>query len=169
MNEIYKRFSCNQFHDRKISIDLVEALLKAGMHAPSSANQQPWEFVVIDKREILDELARVSDYTCALSTAPLAIVVLSKGDKDLKIPYCKVQDLSACTQNILLQATALDLASLWIPVEPFEIRKEYMKKLLRLPYDMDAFSVICVGYADVPSKRPSRFDRERIFFNEYKF
>ncbi len=167
MNEIFKRVSNRSFQDRPVSIDLIERIIEAGMQAPTAGNQQPWEFVVINDKETLSTLSKVSVYSTPISKTPLAIVVLSKSDKELSIPVCKIQDLSACSQNMLIEATALDLGSLWIPIEPFEDRKKYVKKLLDIPDNREAFSIICVGYAQKERKQISRFDRNRIHFNKY--
>ena len=56
MSVIFKRQSIRRFTDEKVSDELIENLLKAGMQAPSAGNQQAWEFIVVsdekDKLEI---------------------------------------------------------------------------------------------------------------------
>ena len=51
MSLIFKRQSIRKYTDEKVSDEIIENLLKAGMQAPSSCNAQPWEFVVVSEPE----------------------------------------------------------------------------------------------------------------------
>jgi len=48
---IFTRRSVRQFADQPVSDEAIEKILRAAMNAPSASNQQPWQFVVIKKRE----------------------------------------------------------------------------------------------------------------------
>ena len=54
--------------------DTVTLLLKAAMAAPTAVNKQPWAFVVVNERAMLDSLAEVLPYARMLKQAPLAVV-----------------------------------------------------------------------------------------------
>ena len=56
MQEIFTRRSVRQYTDREISQQDITQLLKAAMRAPSAINQQPWEFVVLRDKEVLNEI-----------------------------------------------------------------------------------------------------------------
>ena len=45
---IFKRVSCREFTDQKVSKSDLELILRAAMQAPSARNQQPWEFLIED-------------------------------------------------------------------------------------------------------------------------
>lgn len=167
MNEIFKRVSTRQFLNSQINDKDITSLLKAGMQAPSAGNQQSWEFVVINDRTILDKLSNMSKYSTPLLSAQLAIVVVAKDDKELAFYQCKFQDLSACTENILLQATSLSLGSLWMAVAPYEDRQQYIKNALNLPENREAFSLICIGHTKDEKTQISRFDESRVHYNSY--
>lgn len=167
MNEIFKRYSTRAFTDVEVKKEDINLLLKAGMQAPSAGNQQPWEFIVVDDRNTLDELAYVSPYSVALMSTPLAIVILAKSDDELKFSNCKIQDLSACAQNILLQATSQELCSLWVSLEPYNERKDFVKNLLDIPENREAFAIICIGYSEKNKEQTLRFDESRVHFNKY--
>ncbi|MBR1610730.1 MAG: nitroreductase family protein, partial [Methanobrevibacter sp.] len=51
MSLIFERKSVRKFTGEEVSDELIENLLKAGMQAPSSCNSQPWEFIVVSKKE----------------------------------------------------------------------------------------------------------------------
>lgn len=47
MNTIFTRRSVRKYRDGKINNESIEKMLRAAMQAPSSGNQQPWEFIVV--------------------------------------------------------------------------------------------------------------------------
>ncbi|MBN1766034.1 MAG: nitroreductase family protein, partial [Sedimentisphaerales bacterium] len=130
LEAIFKRRSIRRFTDQPISDEIVEQLLRAAMAAPSAHNEQPWHFVTINDRTILEKITEVHPYAQMLKEAPLAICVC--GDKSLEndpgVDYW-VQDCSAATENILIAATALGLGSCWLGIL---LRPERMEALTQL-------------------------------------
>jgi nitroreductase len=43
-----------EFLNKPVSTEMVKALLEAAMFAPSAGNEQPWQFIVLDDRKLLD-------------------------------------------------------------------------------------------------------------------
>ena len=78
MKIIDERRSVRSFSDQKVEEEKILSVLKAAMQAPSAKNQQPWEFVVIEKDSVLKELVRVSNYVKFEKGASVAIVILAK-------------------------------------------------------------------------------------------
>lgn len=106
---IVTRTSVRQYlNDAPVPEVLVEALLRAAMSAPTAVNSQPWAFVVVNDRDVLDRLGAALPYARMLSRAPLAIVSCGVGDKFLSgdDEPLWVQDLSAASENILIAANA---------------------------------------------------------------
>lgn len=62
LNAIAKRSSIREYTGEVVSRDQLETIIKAGMAAPSAMNHQPWEFVAIDDRALLDKLGDVLPY-----------------------------------------------------------------------------------------------------------
>jgi len=104
MDAIYKRRSIRRFTPEKVPEEAITEFIRAGMNAPSAANQQPWRFVVIDDRRLLNEIPAFHQYSQMLLEAPVAILVC--GDMDLsKHEGFWVQDCSAAVENMLLEIT----------------------------------------------------------------
>ncbi|NLI59927.1 MAG: nitroreductase family protein [Clostridiales bacterium] len=168
MNAIFKRRSIRRYTDERVSEELIEQLLKAGMAAPSAGNQQPWHFVVIDDRQILDEIPKFHPYSKMLKEASHAIVVCGDGDPTrLRFEGFWVQDCSAATQNILLMATELDLGSVWLGVYPDEYKVKALKELLDLPDNIIPLSIISIGHPAETKGSADRFDVTRIHKNRW--
>jgi nitroreductase len=96
MKEIFKRRSIRKYKDKKVEKEKIEKLLKAAVAAPSAGNEQPWHFVVIRDRNILNHLAEVHPYAKMLKDAPLAVAVCGDLNKQRHEGFW-VQDCAAAT------------------------------------------------------------------------
>lgn len=169
MENILTRRSVRKFDTTKEvkKEDLIK-IIEAGCQAPSAKNQQPWEFVIIDDKQIIEELSNSSKNATFLNNCTKAIALLGKDPTTLRIPHMVCQDLSACMQNMLLMARALELGSCWISVYPVEERMQAMKKALNLPEGILAFSLMAVGHCSLDEfKQEDRFSEERMHYNRY--
>lgn len=166
MEGLLTRRSIRKYQDTKVPAEYVDALLRAAMHAPSANNSQPWRFVVVDQRELLDKIPEFHPWSKMLLQAPLAIVVCALVPEGKKFEMW-VQDCAAATQNILLAALDLGLGGVWLGVHPREERVNGIRQLLRLPADIFPFSIIALGY---PAETPTpvdRFDPLKVHYNHW--
>ncbi len=161
MEVIKLRRSIRSFEDRRVPGDMVEELLRAAMQAPSAKNQQPWRFMVLEDRELLDKLAEGLTYGKMLAQAPLALLMLAD-TRDLASPDRWPQDLAAATQNVLLQATGLGLASVWVSLYPDDGREGHVKKLLDLEEHLVPFSIVALGYSERKPHFIDRYDEDKV-------
>ena len=166
LNEIFNRYSCRNFDDKAVEKSDIEIILKAAMQAPSAGNQQPWEFIVVDKADIIQKLCTVSPYSTPCKTAKCVIVVLGN-NKLCKYPENIDMDLSACSENILLQATKLGLGTVWLGIAPLEDRMKNVRELFNLGEEIRPFALIPVGYPKRDFKQKLRYDEKRVHFNSY--
>jgi nitroreductase len=166
MREILERVSIRNFTAQPVEAEKVTHLLKAAMQAPSAGNQQPWEFVVVDDRALLDILSEASPYAGPLKRAPLGIVVLERRH-DLRFAEDTPSDLSAATENILLEAVHLGLGACWLGTAPIASRMAHVSKVLALPEDVQPYAMIALGYPEKEKPATQRFDETRIHHNGY--
>ncbi|MDD4876669.1 MAG: nitroreductase family protein, partial [Dehalococcoidales bacterium] len=131
IDAIFTRRSIRKYTKQLVSDEVIRKLLEAGMCAPSAGNRQPWCFVVINDRRVLNEIPKYHIYSHMLKEAPVAILVCSDLHKEMT--GFGVEDCSAATQNILLAAHALGLGAVWLGVYPSEPIVIDTKKLLNLP------------------------------------
>ncbi len=164
MSLLLKRKSIRKFTDKVVEKELITKLLKAAMQAPSAHNQQPWKFIVVDDRELLDELSLASSGAWMLKDVNVAIVpLLIPTDAS---PHFAIQDMSAATENILLEATNLGLGSVWIGVYPLEERFNHVEKVLNIKNGIHAFSMIALGYPKYDKETRIRYDESRVHYNK---
>jgi len=163
---IKTRRSIRKFKGQAVSPELIRQLLEAAMSAPSAGNQQPWHFVVIDQRRILDQVPTIHPYAAFCKQAPLAILVC--GDPRLeKYPGFWVQDCSAATQNLLLAAHGTGLGAVWTGVYPVDERVQAFRKLLDLPEEVIPLALVVIGHPDQKRAHPERYLQERVHHNAW--
>lgn len=161
MDAISKRRSVRKYTDQGVSDELIKKILSAAMSAPSAGNEQPWHFIVVKNKGMLKDLSNCSPYSKAVCAAPVGIVVCG----DLSVEVHKghwVQDCSAAVENMLIEATSLDLGAVWLGVYPLEDRIYYIKKLFNLPETIIPFAIIPVGYPCAEHNPVDRFQIKRI-------
>ncbi|WP_368260922.1 nitroreductase family protein [Butyricimonas sp. RTP31023st2_F12_RTP31023_210422] len=163
LENIAERKSVRKYLNKSVEEDKIDAMVKAGMAAPSGMDRRPWEFVVVTDREALDSMAAKLPYAKMLTNAPLAIVVC--GDTT-RSSYWYL-DCSAATQNVLLAAEALGLGAVWTAAYPYEDRIDVVRQNTGLPENIVPLCVIPIGYPDGPQKAKDKFDPQRVHRNKY--
>ena len=163
---IFDRRSIRKYDTRPVEVEKIVEMLKAAMYAPSANNTQPWQFMVITNREMLDELRRVHPYAAMLATAPLAILVCGDKSREPNEGYLNT-NCSAATQNLLLAAQALGLGSVWLGVFPREERIKGISGVCKLPEHIIPISLIALGYPAETKVRPARFLPEKIHWEKW--
>ncbi len=141
----------------------LEQLLRAAMAAPSGKNVQPWEFIVVKSRELLDAMAEELPYAKMLAYAPIAIVVC--GDEN-KSSYWYV-DCAAAAENLLLAAEDMGLGAVWTATYPYPERMEVCTKHLNLPENIKSLCVIPVGHPAKEDLPKEKFNPEKIHYESF--
>jgi nitroreductase len=161
MREIFERRSIRKYTDAVVPDELIEKLLMAAMAAPSAGNQQPWEFVVIRDRKVMEGIIEFHPYAQMLDEAPLAISVCADLNRETHKGYWMI-DCAAATENILLEAQHLGLGAVWLGIYPRTERVAGLKALLNLPENVMPLCVISIGYPAEKKNPSNRFDSSRI-------
>lgn len=141
----------------------ITQMLEAAMMAPSACNTRPWEFIVVESREVKEKIMQVMPYTQMLATAPTAIVIC--GRPDLQENICEgfwPQDCGAAAQNILLAAKELGYGTCWCGCYPLTQRVADMQKVLAV--SSIPLAVIAVGKADETPDARGFLDETRVTY-----
>ena len=166
LDAILSRRSIRKYTAQPISDETIKEVLEAAMAAPSAGNEQPWHFVVIDDRRMLDEIPKFHPYSRMLAGAPMAILVC--GDLELqKYEGYWVQDCSAATENLLIAAQAKGLGAVWLGVYAIEERVVGFRKLLGIPDHVIPFALISIGYPAEQKPGADRYNSSRVRRNRW--
>jgi nitroreductase len=166
MDAIYRRRSIRKYSAEQVSEEALTAIIRAGMNAPSAGNQQPWYFIIIDRRPLLEEITRIHPYAQMLHEAPAAILVCGDLDRERHTGYW-VQDCSAAVENMLLEIVDLGLGGVWLGVYPRDDRVSGLRRLLGIPERIVPFALVAVGHPAEKKNPKDEFHQERIRRNHW--
>lgn len=168
INNIMTRTSIRQFTDKPVAKETLDQLVKAGMAAPTAVNKQPWAFVVVTEKEVLDSLNANHPYA-NLKTATAAIIVCGNLNEALEGEAQEywVQDCSAATENILLAAHAMGLGAVWCGVYPNSERIPAVKKVLGLPSYIMPLNIITLGYPDQNPAPKDKWNPGKVHYQRW--
>jgi nitroreductase len=93
---ILTRRSIRRYTVETIGAEPIRMILEAGMAAPSAGNQQPWHFIVLDDRTLLDAVPEHHPHSSMIREAPVAILVCGDIAIEKHQGYW-VQDCAAAT------------------------------------------------------------------------
>lgn len=168
---IIRRRSYRKYTDELLSPDEVRLILEAGLMAPAGKRQNPWHFVVVEDREVLQALSKVKDAGAApLAEAALAIVLCA----DPATSDTWVEDLSIAAIQMQLQCADLGLGSVWI-----QMRNRYdeegntatynIRQLLNLPSQFEVLCALSIGHPNEERKPydTSKLQWEKVHIGEF--
>lgn len=147
---IKSRRSTRKFTDQPLSPEQVELILKAALMAPASKRSNPWQFVVVEDKDMLQKLSGCKKNGAGfLEGCSLAVVVLA----NVMESDVWVEDASIASIYMQLQAEDLGLGSCWCQIRNRGTEEEtdsndYVRRLLDIPYQLDVLSIIGFGYKD---------------------
>ena len=169
IENIFARKSVRAYAPQPIEKEKMELLVRAAMAAPSAVNKQPWAFIIINDRTILDKLAEKLPYAKMAAQAPAAIVICGDLSKTLHGETDKywMLDCSAASENLLLAAESMGLGAVWTAVYPEPDRMEKVRQVLSLPEHIIPFNLIPVGYPQHKEEAKDKFKKENIHYNKW--
>ena len=136
LEAIRKRRSVREYTGEAIPREDLEKIVDAGRLAPTGWNRQPWDFIVITDKAMIQKLKIVAQWMDKAG-AIIAVVL----DSSLR---WWLEDGSAAIENMLIASTALGYGSCWL--EGYTLpREEEFKKLLGVPKDKRLLTLVPIG------------------------
>ncbi|MFC1813630.1 nitroreductase family protein [Thermodesulfobacteriota bacterium] len=168
---IQKRRSIRRFSEEKVEAEKVELLVEAALRSPSSRGFNPWSFIVVTEKGLLEALSRAKPHGSSfLRDAPLGFVICA--DQDISDVW--VEDASIATIFIQLAAEYLGLGSCWIQIrkrmhDKTKSAQSYISEILNIPGTLNVESMIAVGYPDEKKSPHSRetLQYEKVYQNAF--
>ncbi|HOK94971.1 MAG TPA: nitroreductase family protein [Anaerohalosphaeraceae bacterium] len=154
-----KRRSVRAFDNRPIEPDKIALLKEAVLRSPSSRNFDPWEFIFVDDKQLLEQLSRSKPHGAEfLKDAAVGIVVCA----DPAVSDVWIEDCAIASILAQLTAQSLGLGSCWIQIRQrfYNSRmssETYIRNVLGIPEALCVLCIIAVGYpAEYPQPIPRR-------------
>jgi nitroreductase len=161
---IRSRRSVRTYTDAPVPEELLLEVVTAAMYAPSAGNQQPWHFVVVTDKNLLERASIVHPYVKMAAKAPAAVLICADLSLE-KFPGYWVQDCAAATQNLLLAAHAKGLGAVWTGIYPMQDRVEAFTKLFETPASVVPLGLIVLGYRENQPAPQDRYRPDRVHWN----
>ncbi len=160
MDAINNRRAVRDYTADAVEQPVLESLIHAAVQAPSAVDTQPWRFVVLRERQLLDRISREAKAQRLLSEpvaelrahlenpgfhifyhAPALILIAAEH----QAPWV-VEDCALAAQNLMLAAYAAGLGSCWIGFAQAYLDSAPGKQLLGIPQSWVAVAPIIVGH-----------------------
>ena len=143
LEAIRKRRSVREYTGDAIPREDLEKIVDAGRLAATGNNKQPWDFVVITNRDMIEKL-KVASQWMEKAGAIIAVVM------DPSSRWW-IEDGAAAVENMLIASTALGYGSCWL--EGYTLpREEEFKRLLNIPEEKRLLTLVPIG---VPVEWPT--------------
>ena len=144
LEAIRKRRSVRKYTGDPIPREDLEKIVDAGRLAASGSNRQPWDFIVVTDRGMIDQL-KVASQWMEKAAAIIALVM------DPSSRWW-IEDGSAAVENMLIACTALGYGACWL--EGYTLpREEEFKALLGIPKEKRLLTLVPIG---VPAEWPTK-------------
>jgi nitroreductase len=162
---LVERASCRKFKDEKVPADVMHTILRAGIHAATGGNLQPYSIIKIEDEAVRKKLAELNLNQPCVEAAPVSLLFcidwrrLERWANRENAPFSATssfrhfwisfQDTVITAQNIVTAADALGLGSVYIGTVLECFRK--IRDMFDLPRGVFPVVLLCLGY---PEKRP---------------
>jgi nitroreductase len=156
---ITSRRDVRSYTDQPIAPADLERILEAAWRAPSSSNQQRWDFIVCTERRRLQELAKVWQYGGHVATSAATIALVAPEAPDPHTRESIQFDLGQAAMSIMLAAADLGIGSGHSAVED----QELARRILGFPDDRFCALLIPLGYPADRTLRPIGRPNRRPF------
>lgn len=165
MNEVLKviknRRSVRSYKPEQINQESIDAIIEAGIYAPTAHNDQPWHFTVIQNPEVLKHIDEVTKSEMEKSDvewikkmgskpdfsvtyhAPTLIIVSGRKDG-----MAWSVDCAAAIQNMLIAAESLKIGSVWLGLLRFLFTHKDEVQKLGIPKGYEPFYGVSFGYSE---------------------
>lgn len=176
LDNIYQRRSVRNYSDKEVPDEIIREIIRAGTYAPSAVNKQPWRFVVVKNRQLIDEygdrakkafltafkdtenpdLVRYVQHLSKPTTrifygAPVLILVFESPN------VINENDCALAAENMMLAAHSLEIGSCWIGLAAGLGKDMEFLKEVGVPEGHKLIAPLIFGYpAEENRKAPAR-------------
>jgi nitroreductase len=176
MEAIKSRRSIRSYKPDTIEEEKLNQIFEAVRWAPSWANTQCWEFIVVKnpetKKKLSETLSKGNPATDAVKTAPIVLVACAKkgvsgykrGEPVTSKGDWYMFDMGLAIQNLTLAAHSLGLGTVNIGA----FNAEEVAKILGVPENIEVVELIPLGYPEkIPNPPPRKNIEEFVFYEKY--
>ena len=161
------RRSIRKYTEKLIEPEKIEILKEALLRSPSSRGFDPWEFIFVDNREFLKQLASCKPHGASFLEGAVLGVVSCADEKKSDV---WIEDCSIASILVQMVAQSIGLGSCWIQIRNRDFddqltSEDYIRKLLNIPSGLKVESIIAIGY---PAEKKEPVLRESLKYEKVR-
>lgn len=169
---LIERHSIRRYTAEPLDADQVKLILEAGLLAPSSKSSRPWQFIVVDDKDMLLRLSEAKiGGTVPVKNCVLGVVVAVDPAKS----EAWVEDGAVAASYMQLQAAALGLGSCWVELRGRKgaegyAAEDFVRECLSIPETLEPMCIVTFGHID-EVRRPVDPDKllwEKVHIGQWK-
>jgi len=161
---MYARRSIRQYIEgNEVEKEKITKLLEAAMAAPSACNIQPWEFIVVTDKQMINDIKGIVFPGNGEYETTLIIVVCGNPKFIPWVNDIGTVDCAASIQNMLLAAAAMDLGSVWIGA----FKHEDIRDLLNVPENVHPIGMVYFGYPSHILEPRTQYTEQAVHWEKY--
>ncbi len=167
LDVMLKRRSTRKFNEEKVTRKQLDKILQAALLAPTSMNRKPCSFMVVERKETLNELSQSKNHGADLIRgADKAIVVIA----DTLIADTWIEDSSIALTYMHLMATELGLGSCWVQIhlrdKDGRNSEDLVRDILKIDDHYRIVGILAIGNSDsIPKAHALEdVDKNKIHF-----
>ena len=150
----------NYDSDKPIEEEKLQRILEAGRLAPSAANRQPWQFILVSSKQGLERVRPCYDSDWFRAAPHILIVKGRAGEAWTRADgYNSLEtDLTIAMDHLILAAENEGVGTCWIA----NFRPDVLKEVLSLSDDERVFAITPLGYQTVEFTKKGRKNRKSL-------
>jgi nitroreductase len=172
VEQIRKRRSLRKYQNKSIEPEKLDTIIEAILRSPSSRGLNPWQFVVVTERELLEKLSQSKPHGSSFVKGAAAAIVICA---DVDTADTWIEDGTIATLYAQLAAESMGLGSCWVqirdrPHNDQQSSKEYIAQLLGIPSNLEILSLAVMGYPDEEKSPHKKEDLQykKVRLNNYE-
>lgn len=159
LDAIQNRRSIRRYHSKPVEETKIQAILQAGLAAPSANHRYPWEFIVVKKESAKNELAQATPWASFAAQAAFIIVVLVDENSSEWL-----EDGGIVAENMVIEGVNQDLGSCFVQVRGHQSSsgknsETYVRQILAIPEHRRVLFLLPFGY---PAEEKQPYSKEEL-------
>lgn len=142
-----------EYQDKLVPQEVIRKVVESAWLTASSMNKQPWHFIVVEEREILQRMGAQAAYGRYIAQASFAVVVA------IEESIFSVSDASRAIQSMVLTAWSEGVGSNWVGFRGLD----WVRPMLGIPDNLDVLAIVPFGY---PVKKIGKGKKNRKPFSQ---
>lgn len=180
IDQLHARATCRDFSDRPVPDDVLDAVLEAGVRAPSGGNLQPYSIILVRDKSTAQRLSVLNEDQPFIADAPVNLLFCIdwhrsrrwaslydapfSADRSFRHFWISLQDTIIAAQSICIAADSVGLRSCYVGTVMESVAE--VRAMFGMPPGVFPVVLLSVGYPDAELRRRLKFPQSVMVHHE---